>query len=233
MEVKMMLTYSTGSVFNANTQAIVNTVNCVGVMGAGIALECRLRYPDMFEDYKKKCLDRKIIVGKVDFFTSIDETIICNFPTKDHFKYPSKIEWIEEGLKNFRSTYSQYGIKSIAFPKLGTNNGELSWTDVKPLMEKYLNDLEIDVVICVDTDEYAQGKEKYMVDRINKSNVDDLSKIVKLNKKQATILSENFPIKRFRNLLEIESIGLTTYKKFFEHFFTDEVKKEFDQITLL
>ena len=96
-----MIRYYKGTVFNAGAEAIVNTVNCDGVMGAGIALEFGLRYPDMYKDYVIKCKKGDICTGKVDYFKDSSGIIIVNFPTKIHFKYPSKIEWIESGLKAF------------------------------------------------------------------------------------------------------------------------------------
>lgn len=214
-----MLTYSTGSVFNAGTQTIVNTVNCEGVMGAGIALESRLRFPQMFEDYKIKCQNHKIKVGHVDYFRLNDKEIIVNFPTKKYFRYPSEIAWIESGLVDFVKTYKMHGVSSIAFSKLGTNNGELKWDEVQQIMEKHLNNLDIEVVICLDTDEFAEGKEKEMVDRFNSASMDILETIVKMNKNIHKSFSEGRPIKRFREILQLDSVGLTTYKKLFEYFF--------------
>ena len=105
MEGKMVEYYD-GSVFNVEADAIVNTVNCTGVMGAGIALEFSLRYPAMLEHYEKMCKIREIKIGRVDYFCDEEKTII-NFPTKWHFKYPSQIEWIEMGLKDFVATYKK------------------------------------------------------------------------------------------------------------------------------
>ena len=141
-----MLHYYEGTVFNTNATTIVNTVNCTGVMNAGIALEFSLRYPEMFLDYEEKCKKKQLEVGKVDYYKDKNISII-NFPTKWHFKYPSQLHWIEWGLQNFVETYKQNNITSVAFPKLGTNNGKLSWTDVKDLMEKYLANLDIDVKV--------------------------------------------------------------------------------------
>ena len=135
-----MITYLEGTVFNSNAEAVVNTINCVGVMNAGIALEFGLRYPEMLSEYQKKCKNKEIQTGKIYYYIAKDKTIV-NFPTKWHFKYPSKLEWIEEGLRDFVKTYKQYGFKSVAFTKLGTLNGKLDWNDVKQLMEKYLSNL--------------------------------------------------------------------------------------------
>ena len=105
-----MIVVSKGTVFNTDAKALVNTVNCKGVMGAGIALEFKLRYPAMNKDYVSKCESGLIKVGKVDYFCG-NPTVI-NFPTKYDFKFPSRIEWIESGLKDFVNTYFEHDFES-------------------------------------------------------------------------------------------------------------------------
>ena len=112
----------TGNIFTTNCDVIVNTVNCVGVMGAGIALECRLRYPDMYVKYKSLCKRNLIEVGKLWLYKS-DEKWILNFPTKRDWKFPSKAEFIHKGLQKFIEVYEQKDIQSIAFPMLGADKG--------------------------------------------------------------------------------------------------------------
>ena len=214
-----MIKYCEGTVFNVNASALVNTVNCVGVMGAGIALEFMLRYPEMFDDYEDKCNAKKILTGKVDYYKNKDGTIIINFPTKTHYKYPSKLLWIETGLQHFVNTYSEFGIKSVAFPKLGTSNGGLDWNDVKLLMEKYLSKLDIDIYICLDTLGEAEGIEKKMLDKFNSTDITDISKVVKLNIKQKENLQMQMPYDRFWEISDTESIGKKTYSNIFKYFY--------------
>lgn len=214
-----MIIYSEGTVFNAGTQAVVNTVNCTGVMGAGIALEFMLRYPEMFEDYESKCKDKRIITGKVDYFKNGDGSIIINFPTKWHFKYPSKLVWIEQGLQDFAKTYSQKGITSVAFPKLGTSNGGLNWSEVKVLMEKYLSNLDVDVYICLDNKKDAEGIEKTMLDKFNSTSIEQISSLVKLNSKQRENIQKHIPYNRFWKISETESVGMKTYSMIFRYFY--------------
>lgn len=133
-------------IFDSKTDAIVNTVNCVGVMGAGIAKEFKIRYDEMYKDYRKKCENNKIKVGKLAVFRTLDRLII-NFPTKKHWKNNSKLEWIEAGLKYFVDHYKKWSISSVAFPQLGTNHGKLNWDDVQPIMERYLKPLDITIEI--------------------------------------------------------------------------------------
>ena len=155
-----MIKYIKGTVFNTRAQTIVNAVNCVGVMGTGIALEFKLRYPEMFNDYVEQCRSKKIKTGVPSLYKYYDNEFIMNFPTKEHWKSPSKIQWIDEGLKYFVNNYKSMKIQSIAFPKLGTNNGGLDWNDVKILMEKYLEPIDLMVYICLDESNEAEGIEK-------------------------------------------------------------------------
>ena len=141
-----MLKYIEGDIFNSPAQVIVNTVNTVGVMGKGIALEFKKRYPDMFSSYRTVCEKKKLVIGKLLLWYAPDHWILM-FPTKEHWRNPSKIEYIEKGLMAFVRKYADYNISSIAFPKLGCGNGELDWNMVQPLMEKYLSPLPIDVYI--------------------------------------------------------------------------------------
>lgn len=141
-----MIEYIEGDIFNSPAQVIVNTVNTVGVMGKGLALSFKQRYPEMFESYRNACEKKQLKIGKLMLWYAPDHWILL-FPTKENWRNPSKLEYIEKGLYKFVSTYSEKNITSIAFPRLGCGNGELNWDDVKPLMEKYLKALPIDVYI--------------------------------------------------------------------------------------
>lgn len=141
-----MIEYIEGDIFESPAQVIVNTVNTVGVMGKGIALSFKKRYPAMFERYKTACEKGLLKTGKLMLFYEADYWVLL-FPTKEHWRNPSKLEYIESGLQKFVQTYAEKGITSIAFPRLGCGNGELDWSAVKPLMEKYLKKLPINVYI--------------------------------------------------------------------------------------
>ena len=131
------------NIFDSQCQTIVNTVNCVGVMGKGIALEMKNRYPDMFEKYKNLCENKLIDIGKLWIYTHIVEKEIVkrilNFPTKIHWKNKSEYEYIEKGMQKFIETYQDKNITSIAFPMLGCNNGGLDSDVVLEIMLKYLS----------------------------------------------------------------------------------------------
>lgn len=211
-----MITYLEGTVFNTDADAIVNTINCIGVMNAGVALEYGLRYPELLKEYEQKCKNKEITIGHIYYYKDKDKLIV-NFPTKWHFKYPSKLEWIEEGLKDFVKTYKQYNIKKIAFTKLGTLNGGLDWNKVKSLMEKYLSNLDISVYICLDIKREAEGIEKEMIDIFNNIDLNELKQNIRLTTKQLENLKESLPLKRFWKIKEIEGIGTTTYKSIFNY----------------
>ena len=142
-----MISFVEGNLFESPAQVLVNTVNTVGAMGKGIAKEFKRIYPEMFKKYQELCEDGKFNIGTL-FLHKTDNKWILNFPTKIHWRNPSKIEYIEAGLKKFVTEYSRLRIHSIAFPPLGAGNGELDFEYiVKPLMIKYLDRLPIHVFI--------------------------------------------------------------------------------------
>ena len=113
-----MMRFTRGNLFDSGAQTLVNTVNCVGVMGKGIAKEFRDRWPEMFKDYFAACRRHELRAGRPHLWRSGDR-LILNFPTKDNWKEPSKYEFIEAGLKAIRDRYQEWGISSMAFPPLG------------------------------------------------------------------------------------------------------------------
>ncbi len=155
-----MIEYIEGNIFDSPAQVIVNTVNTVGVMGKGIALEFKNRYPQMFEKYKTACEKHMLTIGKLMLVSAPDHMLLL-FPTKENWRYPSKLSYIEQGLKRFCDNYAQRGITSIAFPKLGCGNGELDWNEVRPLMERYLKDLPIDIYIYLDKGKQEEPEHKH------------------------------------------------------------------------
>ena len=132
-----------GDMFSSPAKTLVNTVNCVGVMGKGIAEIFKKRYPVMFEEYVSLCANRQIKPGIPYYYHDLTGNSIINFPTKDHWRSPSKLSYVISGLKWFRENYEELGITSVAFPPLGCGNGGLSWRLVGPAMYAYLHDLPI------------------------------------------------------------------------------------------
>ncbi len=131
-----MIEYKQGNLLEENTEAIVNTVNCVGVMGKGIALQFKQAFPENFRQYKKACDSKEVRPGKM-FISDTGKLFpryIINFPTKRHWRGKSKIEDIETGLKSLVDSVRRFNIKSIAIPPLGCGNGGLNWGQVKPMI---------------------------------------------------------------------------------------------------
>jgi O-acetyl-ADP-ribose deacetylase (regulator of RNase III) len=136
-----------GNLFESRAGALVNPVNCVGVMGKGVAQEFKKRYPVMFEDYAQRCAQKGLRLGEPYLFVDPSGIQILNFPTKDHWRSPSRLSDIKLGLDYFVSNYRVWGVKSVAFPALGCGNGGLRWQEVEPLMLTKLSSLKIDVEI--------------------------------------------------------------------------------------
>lgn len=137
-----------GNLFDSNAHAIVNAVNCVGVMGKGIALEFKRRYPAMFADYVRRCRDKKVQLGKpYPYFVNSQNTFIINFPTKGHWRSSSRITDIIAGLDYLVAHLDDWGIKSLALPALGCGHGGLAWPVVKPILCGKLGALSLPVEI--------------------------------------------------------------------------------------
>jgi O-acetyl-ADP-ribose deacetylase (regulator of RNase III)/uncharacterized protein YwgA len=136
-----------GDIFKSKAQTLVNTVNCVGIMGKGIAQEFKKRYKGMFEDYAERCERKEVKLGEPYLYEVDSFTKVILFPTKNHWRAASRIADIEAGLEYFVEHYSDWGVTSVAFPPLGCGNGGLDWEDVGPLMYGKLYDLPIDVEV--------------------------------------------------------------------------------------
>lgn len=145
-----MVRYVTGNIFDADAEAIVNTVNLVGVMGKGVALQFKERFSENFLAYQRACKDGTIGIG--NSLVVKDEwrgrsIWIINFPTKNHWRNPSEYWYVEKGLDNLVEILRQYKIKSIALPPLGAGNGGLNWNLVKPMIERKMADVDCDVMV--------------------------------------------------------------------------------------
>ena len=210
-----------GNIWNTKCQVIVNTVNCVGVMGAGIALEAKLRYPEMFKKYQEICEAKQLNIGKLWLYTKSEPYWILNFPTKTTWDQPSKESYIMDGLIKFRQTYKDKSITSIAFPILGGLNGGLDEKRVIETMMEYLKDLEIDIEIY-QYDAYAT--DNFFLDLkhlILTSDLTSLAKTIKIQKRFLNIifdeLSKNNEIRQVNQLLKIKGIGIGTLEKIFAY----------------
>jgi len=142
---------TTGDILDANVEALVNPVNTVGVMGAGLALQAKRRYPGMYREYYASCLRGELKIGRVLVHTVFGyPRLVVNFPTKRHYQDPSKLEWIDAGLVDLHALIEELGIRSIAIPPLGCGLGGLQWPDVRGLIAERLGDLDgVEVVLYV------------------------------------------------------------------------------------
>ena len=142
-----MIQYIRGNLFTSNAKVLVNTVNTVGVMGKGIASDFKKYYPEMFKEYKNRCDTNNLNIGDLYLYKTSNKWIL-NFPTKEHWRSPSKLEYIEKGLQKLVKDSTKLQINDIAMPKLGCGNGGLDWeSEVKPIVEKYLKKSPINVSI--------------------------------------------------------------------------------------
>ena len=162
-----MIQYITGNILDSNAQALVNTVNTIGIMGKGIALQFKKAYPNNFKAYEKASQNAEIVVGKMfiikDSNTSSGEKVIINFPTKTDWRKPSEYKYIEEGLNDLVEVIKINQIKSIAIPPLGAGNGGLKWEKVKRIIEEKLCQLNIEIYVYEPT---AQIKEHLKKERV-------------------------------------------------------------------
>ncbi|HEY5602127.1 MAG TPA: macro domain-containing protein [Gammaproteobacteria bacterium] len=145
----MTINIMKGDLLKESVDAIVNTVNCVGVMGKGIALQFKKKWPENYKVYSHACKEEKVKTGKMFIYDAgglVQPHYIINFPTKQHWREKTKMSYIDEGLKDLIKQVQSLKIKSIAIPPLGCGNGGLDWADVKPRIEKAFSDLpDVDV----------------------------------------------------------------------------------------
>ena len=153
-----MITFTKGNLLEANVDALVNTVNTVGVMGRGVALMFKEAFPENFEAYAAACKNKEMQLGRMFVTEQLDllgPKWIINFPTKGHWRYPSKLEWIEDGLKDLKRVIDEKNIRSIVIPPLGSGNGTLNWNEVRELIEGVLSDLiDTEVIVYEPTGKY-------------------------------------------------------------------------------
>lgn len=133
-----MITYTTGNIFDSGAECLVNTVNCEGYMGKGIAYQFKLRYPENNKDYVRACKSGELHIGTIHWFTE-DGKLIVNFPTKNKWREKSQMSYVEGGLDLLVELIKDKEVTSIAIPPLGCGNGGLVWGEVKQVVEKKLN----------------------------------------------------------------------------------------------
>jgi O-acetyl-ADP-ribose deacetylase (regulator of RNase III) len=138
-------------IFTLDVEALVNPVNTVGVMGKGLAKRFAESFPEMFKAYKKACERKELKIGEMWVWETgflWNPCWVVNFPTKEHWKYQSKLSYIERGLYDLRYRIDELGVQSVAVPALGCGAGNLKFDQVLPLIEKYLSDVNAKVLVC-------------------------------------------------------------------------------------
>ena len=225
----MAIELVSGNIFNTRAQVVVNTVNCVGVMGKGIALVYKLRYPKMFDLYQEHCKSKLIGIGKLWLYKGEpDAPWVLNFPTKFHWKYPSKLEYIEKGLQKFLDTYKIQGIESIAFPLLGAHNGGLDRDEVYHLMTSYLSKCEIPVEIFEYDPSAPDDLFESFAVKWNSFSSAQIQKVTGIRKDRIntiTTVIESKSIKSMIDLINEPGIGLVTMEKCFSFIMRGESQK--------
>ena len=187
----MVIKYTKGDIFDSQCQAIINTVNCEGKMGKGLAYQFKKKFPEMEQDYVKVCLNGELYPGKLHIYQE-KNFLIINFPTKKKWREKSKIEYIIIGLRKLKEEIVKRGINSVAIPPLGAGNGGLNWNEVKFEINRELLDME-DVVFEVyepSTNINKKGKEPeinfdvlilaYICKNLKKVDSSNLKSVVKL-----------------------------------------------------
>ena len=145
-----MIEYKNGDILREDVEAIVNTVNCVGIMGRGLALQFKNKFPQNFKEYQLACTNKEVQLGKMFVHQTgqlINPKYIINFPTKGHWRQNSKIDDISNGLDDLITIIEKYSIKSIAIPPLGSGLGGLDWKMVKKLIEEKLKNINCTVIL--------------------------------------------------------------------------------------
>jgi O-acetyl-ADP-ribose deacetylase (regulator of RNase III) len=142
-----MIHFVKGNIFESKATALVNAVNTVGVMGKGVALEFKNRYPENYKIYKAACDNGELKTGIVLVVKESDGKMIINFPTKAHWKDASRYEYITDGLKTLKRKIEEQDLRSIAMPALGCGLGGLKWENVKDLIENELSAINADIYV--------------------------------------------------------------------------------------
>ncbi|MCP9928837.1 macro domain-containing protein [Cyanobium sp. CH-040] len=217
-----MIRDTAASVFNTAAEVVTNTVNCQGVMGAGLALEFALRHPDLDADYRQRCGAGTVQIGRpyLHPVASAGYRAVLNFPTKQHWRFPSRLAWIDQGLAYIAAHYRQATppITSLALPRLGCDKGGLDWLQVRPLIERHLADLpDLTVYLCSDTAP-ADGMEAAMLTAYSRDQQSGELPAFLKGRARSALLDAPLP-ERFRHLAATEGVGKQSYARLFQHYY--------------
>jgi O-acetyl-ADP-ribose deacetylase (regulator of RNase III) len=162
--------FTQGNLLEADVEAVVNTVNTVGVMGKGIALMFKERFPENYEAYAAACKAGKVRIGEMFVTPGVElegPRWIINFPTKKHWRQPTKLDWVRDGLAALKDVIREKEIKSVAIPPLGCGNGGLDWAGVRPMIESALRDLDgVELIVYEPAAKYQNVAKKQGVEKL-------------------------------------------------------------------
>jgi len=217
IEVREVLVINSRDLFSVFADempdAIVNTVNTMGVMGAGIALEFKLRFPKYFETYKEKCKEG-VKVGEAWLYEE-NPKIISLF-VKENWKFPSRLEWVLLSLKNLKKIINQKGLGKVIMPVPGTGKGKLNKNQVIEIIQNLFKETVCEIIVC--KDEEISEKEKLVLETLKHMSLRDFLEIGITKRRAQAILRNTANLHRFRDLLKLQSIGIKTYEKLFLYF---------------
>ncbi|MEI7656892.1 MAG: macro domain-containing protein [Phycisphaerae bacterium] len=195
-----------GNLFASPTQTLVNTVNTMGVMGRGIALEFRFRFPAMFAEYERQCQAGRLQIGDLLVWKASTPWVV-NFPTKTDWKLPSRYEYVEAGLRRFAAIYAAEQITSVAFPPLGASLGGLDWDRVRDLMYRHLSPLANLSVTIIRYDERAGDRWfDLLVEETRGWTGSDFNQTLGLSKPQAALVAEALSSGALCQMAQLQSI---------------------------
>lgn len=191
------ITVLIGDLFESHAQTLTNTINTVGVMGKGIALQFKKRFPNMYKDYLHRCDQKSVKIGEPYLFKdSLFDKWVLNFPTKEHWRSPSRLDAIQKGLSHIQAHYKEWGIESLAVPPLGCGEGNLEWRIVGPTLYRGLAELHIPIDLYAP---FGTPHEELRIEFLNKAELPQeqpLSRIPAAGVALATIL-ERIVSKRY------------------------------------
>ena len=214
-----------GNIFSSGAEAIVITVNCEGVMGTGIALDAKNRWPEIYNSYSEKCKLNEFHIGDI-MWTHSESKRVALFPSKRLWRAPSKLSYLEDGLDTLRTDIIRRSIKSIALPHLGCSNGGLTWSEVKPLIVEKLSRID---GLLVELWKFEQNFVDQDFQKFRKVflslNPKDASSWVSFSKntekfiRQVLIESE---LTNFVQLAEVRGVGEKTLEKIYKAALSDD-----------
>ncbi len=221
-----------GNIFTSKCDAITITVNCEGIMGAGIALEGKLRWPDMFDHYQTRCSEGYNLGELIWWESNAPEQKILCFPTKGSWQQKSLLKFIELGLDTLIMEYRSEGITSLAMPHLGCSHGGLEWGQVYPLIEKKLGRLsDLEVELWEFDPNASDPHFDDLVDLINNFSYDEIMDRLQLTSRQFNDLARSVKSQNavnFSGLQQSRGIGEQTLKKIYDYLFRIKPQQDFN-----